>query len=388
MAESIRQIPAKYGTAERVLHPRIGSMGRRLLARLPAVVLGLLCLAVLGVRRPAPMGIIVLVIVIIGCAVSAWRWLRPVTVAITPTHVLGSRTIGFHTMERSKIERLVVVDSLRRPARTGSDGTKRRRGVARPYLWAADDAGHAGDEVCTADGSGAAGGSGRIEGFLDLDLDRASRRGAPEAVLCDAKTVEQVGQIAATYTRLAAEGREDLGPVLFTRADEARAEAVLAALPDASHDPSARFLAWPAAPPAPSGGLVIVACAGTSDLPVAREAELTARQLGRPTKLIADIGIAGLHRLQSRLPELREAACVVVAAGMDGALPTVIAGQIPAPVVALPTSVGYGVAAGGVTAALTMLSACAPGIGVVNIDNGYGAGHLAAQIARWAPAPE
>lgn len=141
MAESIRQIPAKYGTAERVLHPRIGSMGRRLLACLPAVVLGLLCLAVLGVRRPAPMGIIVLVIVIIGCAVSAWRWLRPVTVAITPTHVLGSRTIGFHTMERAKIERLVVVDSLRRSARTGSDGTKRRRGVARPYLWAADDAG-------------------------------------------------------------------------------------------------------------------------------------------------------------------------------------------------------------------------------------------------------
>ncbi|WME22710.1 nickel pincer cofactor biosynthesis protein LarB [Brachybacterium sp. GU-2] len=238
-----------------------------------------------------------------------------------------------------------------------------------------------------ADGAGTAGGAGRIEGFLDLDLDRASRRGAPEAVLCDAKSVEQVGQIAATYVRLAAEGREDLGPVLFTRADEARAEAVLAALPDASHDPSARFLAWPAEPPAPSGGLVIVACAGTSDLPVAREAELTARHLGRPTKLIADIGIAGLHRLQSRLPELREAACVVVAAGMDGALPTVIAGQIPAPVVALPTSVGYGVAAGGVTAALTMLSACAPGIGVVNIDNGYGAGHLAAQIARWAPAP-
>ncbi len=239
-----------------------------------------------------------------------------------------------------------------------------------------------------ADGAEPADGAGRVEGFLDLDLDRASRRGAPEAVLCDAKSVEQVHEIAATYARLAAEGREDLGPVLFTRADEARAEAVLAALPDASHDPSARFLAWPAAPPAPNGGLVIVACAGTSDLPVAREAELTARHLGRPTKLIVDIGIAGLHRLQSRLPELREAACVVVAAGMDGALPTVVAGQIPAPVVALPTSVGYGVAAGGVTAALTMLSACAPGIGVVNIDNGYGAGHLAAQIARWAPAPE
>ena len=229
---------------------------------------------------------------------------------------------------------------------------------------------------------------GRIEGFLDLDLDRSRRRGAPEAVLCDAKSVEQVAAIAAEYARLHAAGREDLGPVLFTRADRERAAAVLAALPEAYHDVGARLLAWPAQPPAPSGGLVIVACAGTSDLPAAREAELTARYLGRPTRLIADIGIAGLHRLQSRLPELREAACVVVAAGMDGALPTVVAGQISAPVVALPTSVGYGVAAGGVTAALTMLSACAPGIGVVNIDNGYGAGHLAAQIARWAPAPE
>ena len=228
---------------------------------------------------------------------------------------------------------------------------------------------------------------GKIDGFLDLDLDRASRRGAPEAVLCDAKSVEQVAAIAGEYSRLHAAGHAGLGPVLFTRADAARAEAILAALPGSFHDAEARLLAWPSAPPEPTGGLVIVACAGTSDLPVAREAELTARYLGRPTRLIADIGIAGLHRLQSRLPELREAACVVVAAGMDGALPTVVAGQIAAPVVALPPSVGYGVAAGGVTAALTMLAACAPGIGVVNIDNGYGAGHLAAQIARWAPAP-
>nr|WP_193106741.1 nickel pincer cofactor biosynthesis protein LarB [Brachybacterium sp. FME24] len=226
---------------------------------------------------------------------------------------------------------------------------------------------------------------GKIDGFLDLDLDRASRRGAPEAVLCDAKSIEQVAAIATEYARLHATGRDDLGPVLFTRADQARADAILAALPGAFHDPDARLLAWPAQAPEATGGLVIVACAGTSDLPVAKEAELTARYLGRPTRLIADIGIAGLHRLLSRLPELREAACVVVAAGMDGALPTVVAGQISAPVVALPTSVGYGVASGGVTAALTMLSACAPGIGVVNIDNGYGAGHLAAQIARWAP---
>lgn len=232
--------------------------------------------------------------------------------------------------------------------------------------------------------------AGRIDGMAELDLGRAARRGAPEAVLCDAKSPEQVGTIAAEYARIGRHQPElaaDLGPVLFTRADPDRARAILAELPGARVDREARMVMWPAEPPEPSGGLVIVACAGTSDLPVAREAELTARYLGRPTRLIADIGIAGLHRLQARLPELREAACVVVAAGMDGALPTVVAGQIAAPVVALPTSVGYGVAHGGVTAALTMLSACAPGIGVVNIDNGYGAGHLAAQIARWAPAP-
>lgn len=283
-------------------------------------------------------------------------------------------------------------------------------------------AAESGDGPGPAAGSGAddlrdaAGGSadGVIDGLVTLDLDRARRRGAPEAVLCDGKSVAQVGAIAHEYARLiaereggsgsdggavpdegaatdagtATEGRTgSLGPILFTRADEERARAVLSALPDAHHDPEARLLAWPPRSPAPSGGLVIVACAGTSDLPVAREALLTAQHLGRPARLIADIGIAGLHRLQARLPELREAACVIVAAGMDGALPTVVAGQIAAPVVALPTSVGYGVAAGGVTAALTMLSGCAPGIGVVNIDNGYGAGHLAAQIARWAPEP-
>jgi NCAIR mutase (PurE)-related protein len=260
-------------------------------------------------------------------------------------------------------------------------------GAAAAGVGAAVGAGN--PDACAADGV--------IDGLVTLDLDRARRRGAPEAVLCDGKTVEQVAAIAREYARLIAERAEDqasddgaapLGPILFTRADGDRARAVLAALPDAHHDPEARLLAWPPQPPAPTGGLVIVACAGTSDLPVAREALLTAQHLGRPARLIADIGIAGLHRLQARLPELREAACVVVAAGMDGALPTVVAGQIAAPVVALPTSVGYGVAAGGVTAALTMLSGCAPGIGVVNIDNGYGAGHLAAQIARWAPGPD
>ena len=125
----------------------------------------------------------------------------------------------------------------------------------------------------------------------------------------------------------------------------------------------------------------MIAAAGTSDLPVAREAELTVRHLGRRAELVVDVGVAGLHRVLSRVELLRSADAVVVVAGMDGALPGVVAGLVRAPVVALPTSVGYGASFGGVAALLTMLNACAPGVAVVNIDNGYGAGYLAAQIA-------
>lgn len=223
---------------------------------------------------------------------------------------------------------------------------------------------------------------GTLADIANLDFGRAARRGAPEAILCDAKNAEQVLTIAKAIRERHREG--DM-PVLFTRLDAEKAAALAECLPGLEYAREARMAAWPASAPEPTGGLVFVACAGTSDLSVAREAEMTARYLGRPTRLIPDIGIAGLHRLLEHLPALREAACVVAVAGMDGALPTVIAGQVPCPVVAVPTSVGYGVAHGGYAAALTMLSACAPGIGVVNIDNGYGAGHLAAQIARWAP---
>ena len=132
----------------------------------------------------------------------------------------------------------------------------------------------------------------------------------------------------------------------------------------------------------------MVACAGTSDLPVAREAWLTARYLGRQAELVVDVGVAGLHRILDRLELLRRARVVVVVAGMDGALPGVVAGLIAAPVIAVPTSVGYGAAFGGLAPLLTMLNACAPGVGVVNIDNGYGGGHLAAQIAAPPAAAE
>lgn len=218
-----------------------------------------------------------------------------------------------------------------------------------------------------------------LDAVATLDLDRAARRGYPEAVYCAGKTPEQVRLIAAAV-------RDAPQVTLFTRADAGHAAAVLTELPDAAYEEEARLLAWPPSPPPPSGGLVVVVSAGTSDLPVAREALLTARYLGRETELVVDVGVAGLHRILAKVELLRRARVVVVAAGMDGALPGVVAGLVSAPVVALPTSVGYGAAFEGVAALLTMLNACAPGVGVVIIDNGYGAGHLAAQIA--APAPE
>ena len=219
--------------------------------------------------------------------------------------------------------------------------------------------------------------SAALQAVADLDFDRAERRGYPEAVYCESKTPVQLRLIAAAV-------RERSSRTLFTRASPEQAEAVLAELPDAGRDEESRLLWWPAEPPVATGGLVVIAAAGTSDLPVAREAQLVARFLGRRTELVADVGVAGLHRILNRLELLRSAAAIVVVAGMDGALPSVVAGLVAAPVIAVPTSVGYGAAFEGLAALLTMLNSCAPGVAVVNIDNGYGAGHLAAQIAATA----
>lgn len=213
--------------------------------------------------------------------------------------------------------------------------------------------------------------------FIELDEDRAGRRGYPEAVYCEGKTP---GQVSAVARAIRASGTT----TLFTRAGPAHTEAVLSVLPDARHDEDARMLAWPPAPPPPRGGQVLVVAAGTSDFGVAREAQLTARYLGRAADLVTDVGIAGLHRILARLDQLRSARVIIVVAGMDGALPGLVAGLVSAPVIAVPTSVGYGAALQGLAPLLTMLNSCAPGVAVVNIDNGYGAGHLAAQIA--APA--
>lgn len=214
---------------------------------------------------------------------------------------------------------------------------------------------------------------------IRLDLHRGQRRGYPEAVLCEPKSRAQVAHIAA---QIAAAGT----PTLFTRASAEHAEAILEALPEAAHHEQARLLAWPPHPPAPTGAGVLVLSAGTSDAPVALEAHLTAEHLGRSSRIIFDVGVAGLHRLLNELDHVRRAGVIVVAAGMDGALPSVVAGLVSVPVIALPTSVGYGAAFEGIAPLLSMLNACAPGVAVVNIDNGYGAGHLAAQIAADRPA--
>lgn len=216
--------------------------------------------------------------------------------------------------------------------------------------------------------------------IADLDFERVQRRGFPEAVYCQGKTAQQCAEIAAQW-RQHCKGASHRAAVLFTKADEQRARAILGELPDAKHFPDAQMLAWPPEEPAPSGGTVVVACAGTSDLLIANEAAVTARYLGRRVEQIVDAGVAGLHRIIGHLDTLRSADVIVVAAGMDGALPSVVAGLVACPVVALPTSVGYGVARDGLAALLSMLSSCSPGVGVVNIDNGYGAGYLAAQIS-------
>ncbi|MDR0848969.1 MAG: nickel pincer cofactor biosynthesis protein LarB [Propionibacteriaceae bacterium] len=212
-----------------------------------------------------------------------------------------------------------------------------------------------------------------LESIATLDLDRAQRRGFPEAVYCESKTPDQVELIAAEV------GRAHV-PTLFTRANAACVAAIRQSLPDAQYDDLARLAWWPPDFPEPTGGQVVVACAGTSDLPVAREAWLTAQALGRQADLLVDVGGAGLHRILAHQDLLSKADAIIVVAGMDGALPSVVAGLVAAPVIAVPTSVGYGASFEGLAALLSMLNSCSPGVAVVNIDNGYGAGHLAAQI--------
>jgi hypothetical protein len=209
-----------------------------------------------------------------------------------------------------------------------------------------------------------------------VDTHRALRQGMPEAVFGLGKTPEQIVSIVRT---LRAAGQS----ALVTRVEPSAAREVLRELPEGDYEREARVL-WfgPAETPLTSDGMIAVVCAGTADLPVAREAAAVARRLGNKTELIADVGVAGLHRLLAASAVLRSARVLIVIAGMEGALPSVVGGLVARPVIAVPTSIGYGASFGGVAALLGMLNSCASNVSVVNIDNGFGAAVVATLINR------
>ena len=198
----------------------------------------------------------------------------------------------------------------------------------------------------------------------------------PEVVLGEGKTPQQVAEIAA---RLA----ERADRVLVTRADRTRFEAVQAALPDVIYHETARAITLDRRQEPKQPGVAVL-CGGTADLPVAEEAAVTAELMGNAVERVYDVGVAGIHRLLDHLDVLVNARALVVVAGMEGALPSVVGGLVAVPVIAVPTSVGYGASFGGIAPLLAMLNACAAGVAVVNIDNGFGAGYLAAVINRLA----
>ncbi len=214
-------------------------------------------------------------------------------------------------------------------------------------------------------------------GFAKLDHHRNLRKGYPETVFAQNKTPEQV---VAIVTRM----RDHGSNVLATRCSREVVEAVLAAHPDAVHHEIARAITITVEAPQRRDGYAAVVSAGTSDLPIAEEAVVTCEALGTRVNRVYDVGVAGLHRLLEQRPILSGADVLVVCAGMEGALPSVVAGLVEQPVIAVPTSVGYGASFGGIAALLGMLNSCATGISVVNIDNGFGAGVLAAMINRIA----
>ena len=216
-------------------------------------------------------------------------------------------------------------------------------------------------------------------GFAKLDHHRALRQGMPEVIFAQGKTPSQVAEI---FTRLAAHG----GNVLATRATEEQYAAVAAAFADHGPQPDYRPLARAIVlqrDRKPHGkGVIVVVSAGTSDIPVAEEAVVTAELMGNTVQHIYDVGVAGIHRLLAHREALAKASVIVVCAGMEGALPSVVGGLVGVPVIAVPTSVGYGAAFEGLAALLGMMNSCASNVSVVNIDNGFGAGYVAALINR------
>jgi hypothetical protein len=214
-------------------------------------------------------------------------------------------------------------------------------------------------------------------GYARLDNHRALRHGFAEVVLCEGKADAHVAAIMAQLC-------SGPGPVLGTRATPAQFVLVRERVPDARYNELGRTITWAPQPLSKRGGTVLIVSAGTADLPVAEEAAETADVMGNRVDRIYDVGVAGLHRLLSCTERLMAATVVVVVAGMEGALPSVVGGLVRAPVIAVPTSVGYGASFGGLSALLGMLNSCASGVTVVNIDNGFGAGYAASRINQAA----
>ena len=217
-------------------------------------------------------------------------------------------------------------------------------------------------------------------GFAKLDHHRTLRHGSPEVILCEGKTEKQI----VTLTRGLLKHKQ---PVLATRADAAVARALKRVNRKAVYHQAARVVVIQQSAPAPLQGDIVIVTAGTADIPVAEEAKVTAMTMGSAVDVIFDVGVAGVHRLFDQLDRLQHARAVIVVAGMDGVLPSVVAGLVQTPLIAVPTSRGYGAHFGGLAPLLTMLNTCSGGIGVVNIDNGFGAGHLAHRINTLVDRP-
>lgn len=211
-------------------------------------------------------------------------------------------------------------------------------------------------------------------GYAKLDTHREIRSGFPEVVYCSGKADEH---LTAIYQRL----YQVHGEVFGTRADKRQYELIREVLPQVTYDEVSRILKIERADKKRTGKIAVCS-AGTADIPVAEEAAQTAEYFGSYVERIYDVGVSGLHRLLSRIEEIQEANCVIAVAGMEGALASVIGGMVSRPVIAVPTSVGYGASMHGLSALLTMINSCANGVAVVNIDNGYGAGYIATQINR------
>ena len=213
-------------------------------------------------------------------------------------------------------------------------------------------------------------------GYAHIDHHRSIRKGFPEVVLGQNKSADQISGIMERMVL-----QEQV--ILVTRIDADKAGMVVDRFPEAVFHDDARMLVWQKTTPKVQGrGTILVLTAGTSDIPVAREAYLTAQAMGNRVEAVYDVGVAGIHRLLEHRDVIAEATVLIVVAGMEGALPSVVAGMVSRPVIAVPTSIGYGVSLGGLTALLGMLNSCSSNVAVVNIDNGFGAGYMAAMINR------